>query len=59
MFSLFGGGEHHRYINAEQDVKNELFALLASARKSYLQPVGGIKLIKDLCIKKVVHIIDI
>ena len=30
---------HHRHITAEQDVRNELFALLASARKTYLRDV--------------------
>ena len=30
---------HHRHITAEQDVRNELFALLASARETYLQDV--------------------
>ena len=30
---------HHRHITAEQDVRNELFALLASARETYLRDV--------------------
>lgn len=30
---------HHRHITAEQDVRNELFALPASARETYLQDV--------------------
>ena len=30
---------HHRHITAEQDVRNELFALLASAGKTYLRDV--------------------
>ena len=30
---------HHRHITVEQDVRNELFALLASARKTYLRDV--------------------
>lgn len=34
---------HHRHITAEKDVRNELFALLASARETYLRDVidGG------------------
>lgn len=35
----FGRDLHHRHITAEQDVRNELFALLASARKTYLRDV--------------------
>lgn len=30
---------HHRHITAEQDVRNELFVLLASARETYLRDV--------------------
>ena len=30
---------HHRHITAVQDVRNELFALLASARETYLRDV--------------------
>ena len=39
VFSLFGGKQHCRHIAAEQDVAEELFALLAEAREIYLQDV--------------------
>lgn len=41
--SLFGGDEHLHHIVAEQDVAEELFALLAEARTIYLRDVvaGG------------------
>ena len=43
VFSLFGGKQHCRHIAAEQDVAEELFALLAEAREIYLHDVvaGG------------------
>lgn len=43
VFSLFGGKQHCRHIAAEQDVTEELFALLAEAREIYLHDVvaGG------------------
>ena len=39
VFSLFGRDLHHRHITAEQDVRNELFVLLASASETYLRDV--------------------